>query len=123
MFLKLYDGYPEPVVLGLRWSIFGFFWKRRKIEAEASFLDLFVKSVKLEKKYEEEMLKVSAVSLRPFLIPFQNSFSSWSSHLRTRQGCLVLKLCKEDKTYLFGFISELRELRSSLTWIDGDFFG
>ncbi|CAL4085449.1 unnamed protein product, partial [Meganyctiphanes norvegica] len=26
-FLKLYDGYPEPVGFGLRWNVFGFFWK------------------------------------------------------------------------------------------------
>jgi beta-1,4-mannosyl-glycoprotein beta-1,4-N-acetylglucosaminyltransferase len=28
LFLKLYDGYPEPIALTLRWSIYGFFWKR-----------------------------------------------------------------------------------------------
>ncbi|XP_076056274.1 uncharacterized protein LOC143034218 [Oratosquilla oratoria] len=27
-FLKLYDGYPEPVGFGFRWNVFGFFWKR-----------------------------------------------------------------------------------------------
>lgn len=26
--MKLYDGYPEPIALTLRWSIYGFFWKR-----------------------------------------------------------------------------------------------
>jgi len=28
LFLKLYDGYPEPIALTLRWSVYGFFWKR-----------------------------------------------------------------------------------------------
>ena len=28
LFLKLYDGYPEPISLTLRWSIYGFFWKQ-----------------------------------------------------------------------------------------------
>lgn len=28
LFLKLYDGYPEPISLTLRWSVYGFFWKR-----------------------------------------------------------------------------------------------
>ena len=28
LFLKLYDGYPQPVALVLRWSVFGYFWKR-----------------------------------------------------------------------------------------------
>uniref|UniRef100_A0A2P2I0F2 Beta-1,4-mannosyl-glycoprotein 4-beta-N-acetylglucosaminyltransferase-like n=1 Tax=Hirondellea gigas TaxID=1518452 RepID=A0A2P2I0F2_9CRUS len=29
MFLKLYDGYTEPVAFVLRWSIYGFFWKSK----------------------------------------------------------------------------------------------
>ena len=28
LFLKLYDGYPQPISLTLRWSVYGFFWKR-----------------------------------------------------------------------------------------------
>lgn len=28
LFLKLYDGFPEPIALTLRWSVYGFFWKR-----------------------------------------------------------------------------------------------
>lgn len=30
LFLKLYDGYPEPISLSLRWSVYGFFWKRKR---------------------------------------------------------------------------------------------
>ncbi|XP_018019138.1 beta-1,4-mannosyl-glycoprotein 4-beta-N-acetylglucosaminyltransferase [Hyalella azteca] len=32
MFLKLYDGYTEPVALALRWSIYGFFFKNLAAE-------------------------------------------------------------------------------------------
>lgn len=28
LYLKLYDGYPQPISLTLRWSVYGFFWKR-----------------------------------------------------------------------------------------------
>jgi len=28
IFLKLYEGYPEPIVFELRWSVFGFFWEK-----------------------------------------------------------------------------------------------
>ena len=31
LFLKLYDGYPEPIALSMTWSVFGFFWKRLAI--------------------------------------------------------------------------------------------
>jgi len=30
LFLKLYDGYPEPVALTLRWSIYGYFWQKHE---------------------------------------------------------------------------------------------
>jgi len=30
LFLKLYDGYPEPIALIFRWSVYGFFWKRTR---------------------------------------------------------------------------------------------
>ena len=26
-FLKLYDGYPQPIAFKYKWSIFGFFWQ------------------------------------------------------------------------------------------------
>ncbi|KAG7158517.1 Beta-1-4-mannosyl-glycoprotein 4-beta-N-acetylglucosaminyltransferase-like [Homarus americanus] len=29
-FLKVYDGYPEPVTFALRWNVFGFFWRVSK---------------------------------------------------------------------------------------------
>jgi beta-1,4-mannosyl-glycoprotein beta-1,4-N-acetylglucosaminyltransferase len=28
LFLKLYDGYPELVMLTLRWTAYGFFWQQ-----------------------------------------------------------------------------------------------
>ena len=28
LFLKLHDGYPEPIGFSLRWSVFGFYWKQ-----------------------------------------------------------------------------------------------
>ena len=28
IFLKLYEGYPLPVALILRWSVYGYYWKR-----------------------------------------------------------------------------------------------
>ena len=33
-FLKLYDGYPEPISFALQWNVYGFFWK---VSAEATW--------------------------------------------------------------------------------------
>ncbi|XP_066953820.1 beta-1,4-mannosyl-glycoprotein 4-beta-N-acetylglucosaminyltransferase-like [Macrobrachium rosenbergii] len=35
-FLKLYDGFPEPVGFGLRWNVFGFFWQ---VPADLTFMN------------------------------------------------------------------------------------
>ncbi|XP_064088738.1 beta-1,4-mannosyl-glycoprotein 4-beta-N-acetylglucosaminyltransferase-like [Macrobrachium nipponense] len=35
-FLKLYDGFPEPVGFGLRWNVFGFFWQ---VPADMTFIN------------------------------------------------------------------------------------
>lgn len=67
MFLKLYDGYPEPVRFGLRWSVFGFFWKRKKATGGGSLLDWVLSAVNQDREYEEDLLQVTAVSLSCFL--------------------------------------------------------
>ena len=34
-FLKLYDGYPQPIAFKYKWSIFGFFWHVNETILEA----------------------------------------------------------------------------------------
>ena len=40
MFLRLYDGYAEPISLTFRWSLYGFFWKHRSKNVFTSFLGI-----------------------------------------------------------------------------------
>ena len=61
MFLKLYDGYAEPIRLAMRWSVFGFFWKK-KTNIDSNIIDWIFQSVPQEKEYEEQLLEVTAVS-------------------------------------------------------------
>ena len=28
LFLKLYEGYTQPIVFRMRWDLFGFFWEK-----------------------------------------------------------------------------------------------
>ena len=37
MFLKMFDGWSEPVKFGFRWNVFGFFW----LEAEEKSAGIF----------------------------------------------------------------------------------
>jgi beta-1,4-mannosyl-glycoprotein beta-1,4-N-acetylglucosaminyltransferase len=63
MFLKLYDGYPEPVRLAMRWSVFGFFWKRKRDKQTGSLLDWILDAVKEDReKDDEDLLEVTAVN-------------------------------------------------------------
>lgn len=68
MFLKLYDGYPEPVRLAMRWSVFGFFWKRKKEKESGSLLDWLLDVVKEEKDNQEDLIEVTAVSFFLFFL-------------------------------------------------------
>jgi beta-1,4-mannosyl-glycoprotein beta-1,4-N-acetylglucosaminyltransferase len=34
LFLKLYDGYTEPIRFGFRWTVFGFFWLKAQDPGE-----------------------------------------------------------------------------------------
>lgn len=63
MFLKLYDGYPEPVRLAMRWSVFGFFWKRKKEKQTGFILDWLRDAMKEDSENDnEDLLQVTAVS-------------------------------------------------------------
>ena len=62
MFLKLYDGYPEPIRFAMRWSVFGFFWKRKKEKQSVSLFDWILNVVKEdEENIKEDLLEVTAV--------------------------------------------------------------
>ena len=60
MFLKLYDGYAEPIRLAMRWSVFGFFWKRRT-NIDTGIIDWIFQSARQEKEYAEQLQEVTAV--------------------------------------------------------------
>lgn len=61
MFLKLYNGYPEPIRLAMRWSVFGYFWKRKKERQTGSLLDWLLDVARDEN--QEDLIEVTAVSL------------------------------------------------------------
>ena len=39
MFLKMFDGWPEPVKFGFRWNVFGFFWLESEEPSGSSLAD------------------------------------------------------------------------------------
>ena len=45
MFLKLYDGYTEPISLTYQWTIYGFFWKQKESSFGWDILNLFTEDV------------------------------------------------------------------------------
>ena len=83
MFLKLYDGYTEPIRLAMRWSVFGFYWKRRT-DIDSGIIDWIFQSVRQEKEYKaetEQLLEVTAVN--NFFLVFNLTFRLGQIRLRT----------------------------------------
>ena len=45
MFLKMFDGWSEPVKFGFRWNVFGFFWLESEEPSGKSLVDSFSRMV------------------------------------------------------------------------------
>ena len=58
-FLKLYDGYGEPIRLAMRWSVFGYFWKRKK--TSNYFLNILANKLPMLEQ-QEDLTEVTAVT-------------------------------------------------------------
>ena len=56
MFLKLFDGWTEPVKFGFRWTVFGFFWLKAEDPGIVDSIPFLAKI--LNKKTSEKLLKL-----------------------------------------------------------------
>ena len=59
MFLKMYDGWSEPVKFGFRWTVYGFFWLESEEPGMLETIPIFSKIFKPEKK--EKLLTLYVV--------------------------------------------------------------
>ncbi len=61
LFLRLYDGYTEPVRFGFRWNVFGFFWLKAedpsalaKVPLLGKVRDCIRRGLKLKHRFSKE---------------------------------------------------------------------
>ncbi len=100
MFLKLYDGYPEPVRLAMRWSVFGFFWKRKRGKQTGSIFDWILDVVKEDDNNAEDLLEVTAVNHHHDCIHFSNLVMKHPLYvMQVSTMNMVWKVC-QNNTFL-----------------------
>ncbi len=58
LFLKLYDGYGEPIRFGFRWNVFGFFWLKPEEPSDLEQLPLVGKLLFTPQTRAERLLQL-----------------------------------------------------------------
>ncbi len=59
LFLKLYDGYSEPIRFGFKWTVFGFYWLKTE---EKSLIDTLPFGSLLSNANNEKLLQLWVMS-------------------------------------------------------------
>lgn len=75
LFLKLYDDYPEPISLTLRWSVYGYFWKMFEQNEEKPTRIVAVASMRMiHQVYGDKVMSLrrNKVELQPLLTKVLN---------------------------------------------------
>lgn len=84
LFLKLYDGYPQPVALNLRWSIYGYFWKQFQNGAEQLTNVVAAASIQMVRElYEGKIMAmryhhIYEDPIRSHLEDYHGQFQRWN---------------------------------------------
>ena len=94
MFLKLYDGYTEPITFVYQWSVYGFFWKSKtvnllfnderptKVSTSCSLRllrDVFGNNPFWIRKFSQNMLnKIIETRLQEYALEYPNTVLPWT---------------------------------------------
>ncbi|XP_012266810.1 beta-1,4-mannosyl-glycoprotein 4-beta-N-acetylglucosaminyltransferase [Athalia rosae] len=128
MFLKVYDGWPQPIGFRLRWSVFGFFWQhplKTSIVIGASTISLLHEayhqnSVILPKEFDGEVSDRETLGL---VIGDLNHYGGWYCYLCQDPANILTSLhhrtnIKEKNIKLNIDVSYVEELIETGVWLD-----
>lgn len=128
MFLKLYNGWPQPIGFRLRWSVFGFFWQhplKTSIVIGASTISLLREayhqnSVVLPKEFNGEVTEKDTLGL---VIGDLNHYGGWYCYLCQDPANIVTSLSsrtdiKEKNFKLNVNVPYIEDLIEGGTWLD-----
>lgn len=128
MFLKVYDGWPQPIGFRLRWSVFGFFWQhplKTSIVIGASTISLLDEayhqnSVILPKDFDGEVSDRETLGL---VIGDLNHYGGWYCYLCQDPANIVTSLhhkanVKEKNVKLNVDVPYVEDLIEAGIWLD-----
>ncbi|XP_011500391.1 PREDICTED: beta-1,4-mannosyl-glycoprotein 4-beta-N-acetylglucosaminyltransferase isoform X2 [Ceratosolen solmsi marchali] len=103
MFLKMYDGWPQPIGFRLRWSVFGFFWQhplKTTITIGACTVGLMreahrFNSLVLEKELTNEVAERETLGL---VIGDLNHYGGWYCQFCQGPANIIVALREKNRT-------------------------
>lgn len=129
MFLKVYNGWPQPIGFRLRWSVYGFFWQhplKTTITVGACTIGMMREayqsnSVILQQQFNRDLSERDTLGL---VIGDLNHYGGWYCYLCQAPANIIISLQKKiksrelhiEKTIDVPFIEDL--IGSGL-WLDG----
>ncbi|KAI4476389.1 hypothetical protein M0802_014877 [Mischocyttarus mexicanus] len=130
MFLKVYDGWPQPIGFRLRWLIYGFYWQhplKTTITLNACTIGLMHEAYKsnsiiLQKQLLEETSERDVLGL---VIGDLNHYGGWYCYLCQAPANIIINLRNTNKTNKMPKIEKridvpfIEDLIGSGLWIDG----
>ncbi|XP_046610684.1 beta-1,4-mannosyl-glycoprotein 4-beta-N-acetylglucosaminyltransferase [Neodiprion virginianus] len=128
MFLKVYDGWPQPIGFRLRWSVFGFFWQhplKTSIVIGASTISLLREayhqnSLVLPKDFDGDVSERESLGL---VIGDLNHYGGWYCYLCQDPANIVTSLhqkanVKEKNAKLIIDVPYIEDLIETGIWLD-----
>ncbi|XP_034942855.1 beta-1,4-mannosyl-glycoprotein 4-beta-N-acetylglucosaminyltransferase [Chelonus insularis] len=129
MFLKVYDGWPQPIGFRLRWSVFGFFWQhpsKTAINIGACTVGLIYNAFRTNSQILQQELdgESSERENLGLVIGDLNHYGGWYCHYCQSPAHVLHLLQQEKKTEVPGKnkiidVLFIEDLIGSGVWIDG----
>ncbi|KAG7203799.1 hypothetical protein KM043_013816 [Ampulex compressa] len=129
MFLKVYNGWPQPIGFRLRWSVYGFFWQhplKTRIIVGAYTIGLMCEayqsnSVVLQQQLNGELRERDALGL---VIGDLNHYGGWYCNLCQTPTSIISSLRSKTKTEEIQVeknvdVPFIEDLIGSGLWLDG----
>ena len=130
MFLKLYDGWPQPIGFRLRWSVFGFYWQhpsKTMITVGASTIGLTreayrTNSMVLQGEFQDETSERDVLGL---VIGDLNHYGGWYCNYCQAPANIIISLsCDTKKAKQLRYdknadVAYIEDLIGTGVWLNG----
>lgn len=129
MFLKVYDGWPQPIGFRLRWSVFGFFWQhpsKTTIIVGACTIGLVYQAIRTNSMILQHELagENSERDVLGLVIGDLNHYGGWYCHYCQAPANILISMQREVKGKIAAATKNfdvlfVEDLIGTGVWIDG----